>query len=552
MELELRDFLRLARRWWWLILIAPLTAGLAARTIETQREAAASPEYEASAQILVNPSQTTGRPYYGVYTYSELVLSQEVLKPVITALQLPDGVEELRARITAEPVLDPAGRATEVIEVTVRDTDPELAAETATRIAKSLVDYVGQHEIELTEANRNAVAQQISNADQEIADTEQQIAELERASNRADPAVKEQLDTLRTTLTQQQETLANLETAAQVQAMTPEIAQVSLADPAIVPADPVPISKLPIVSLSAVAGFLVAAAAILFLAYLDTTVKPSLDFMALAGSPLISVLPRVPRLRAGASQLFVVERPRAEASEAIRLLRTNIEFASDVSTLNSLAISSPGPGEGRSTLTANLAVAMAQAGFNIVVIDADLRKPSQHAIFDTSNGCGLTNLLSNPDLPWTMATAKTRVPNLTLIPSGPAWPTTPADLLSRDRLPELLAEISSTVDLVLLDTPPLLSASDALAVADHVDGVLLTCRSGRTRIDALQNAAGALHRGAIRIVGVVMTWQSRRDERFHPLPASSGWAEAMRRPIDYRPTDRPVDPSVLNPMTSVN
>jgi len=174
-------------------------------------------------------------------------------------------------------------------------------------------------------------------------------------------------------------------------------------------------------------------------------------------------------------------------------------------------VTSPGPSEGKSTVTANLAVAMAQAGFTTVIIDADLRRPSQHKIFAVPNERGLTTLLTHPDQPWNWAAVEVLSGSLYVIPSGPL-PPNPADLLSSERWRQTLATIVEMVDFVLIDTPPILTASDPLVVAPAADGVVLVCRAGRTRREALRRATMALRQGTVRIVGVVLNQRTGRED----------------------------------------
>jgi capsular exopolysaccharide synthesis family protein len=188
-------------------------------------------------------------------------------------------------------------------------------------------------------------------------------------------------------------------------------------------------------------------------------------------------------------------------------LRTNIEFASATKEIAAIGITSANPGEGKSTIAANLAVTLAQAGFVTALVDADLRRPSQHRIFGVGSDRGLSTLLSAPDRTWEWAAQPTMLPNLTLIPAGPL-PPNPADLLSLERMREVLVQMRQTFDVIVLDTPPILVVSDPLIVAAHVDGMILVSKASKTRLDALKRAAATLERGAIRLIGVIVNHQT--------------------------------------------
>ncbi len=224
---------------------------------------------------------------------------------------------------------------------------------------------------------------------------------------------------------------------------------------------------------------------------------------SLIGAPVLSTIGRIAKLQSGSSQLFTVTHERSGPAEAMRLLRTNLDFASASEEIKTLVITSPGPGEGKSTLTANLGVVMAQAGAKTVILDGDLRKPTLHKIFGIQNDFGLTTLLTHPERTWTSVSNQVATPNLFLIPSGPI-PPNPSDLLSSERFEHLLQRVQLEADIILIDSPPVHSASDSLALAAHADGLLLVSQAHATRTDALRDAAQAVYQGRIRLVGLVL------------------------------------------------
>jgi capsular exopolysaccharide synthesis family protein len=286
--------------------------------------------------------------------------------------------------------------------------------------------------------------------------------------------------------------------------------QITIEDPAVAPTTPyAPKTKLYTI-LGAFAGLCLAVGGIAFFEYLDNTVKGELDFPQVFGLPMLSMIGNMPKLQPGRKQLFALNDPKSGATEAVRLLRTNLEFAAATNEIATLAITSAGPGEGKSTITANLAITMAQAGFATVIIDADLRRPSQHKIWGVANDRGLSTLLTRPDHPWRWASVNEIAPNLSLIPSGPV-PPNPADLLSLERFRALIEEISHSVNVVVIDTPPVLAVSDPLIVATGVDAVAIVTHAGRTRIDALRHAISTLSQGSVRVAGVILNHSTVRD-----------------------------------------
>ncbi|HQY31527.1 MAG TPA: CpsD/CapB family tyrosine-protein kinase, partial [Thermomicrobiales bacterium] len=250
---------------------------------------------------------------------------------------------------------------------------------------------------------------------------------------------------------------------------------------------------------------------ILLLDYLDNTVEATLDFPEIVGGPLLATVRTVDRMKPGQSQLFMLDDPKGVPAESIRLLRTNIEFASATRELATISVTSPNPGEGKSTITANLAIALAQAGFVTILIDADLRRPTQHRVFGLANDRGLSTLLAFPEREWTWAAQATVLPNLKVVSAGPL-PPNPADLLSLDRMRMLLSEMREAADVVLIDTPPILAVSDPLIVASLVDGTALVTLGNKTRLDALRKTSEILQRGAPRIIGIVLNQQGDKSD----------------------------------------
>ncbi len=205
-----------------------------------------------------------------------------------------------------------------------------------------------------------------------------------------------------------------------------------------------------------------------------------------------------------ANNLVTLQDPRSPAAEAFRTLRTNIMFAALSSPIQTLILTSPAPDEGKSTTVANLAVTMAQAGHRVILVDADLRRPSQHTLWNISNEKGLTSMmlddktLSEPPL------CGVGVDNLVVLPSGPL-PPNPADLISAARMDDILAVLKARADYVLFDAPPVLSVTDTALLASKLDALLLVIKAGATRRDHAQRAKELLLRANIRIIGVALS-----------------------------------------------
>jgi capsular exopolysaccharide synthesis family protein len=201
------------------------------------------------------------------------------------------------------------------------------------------------------------------------------------------------------------------------------------------------------------------------------------------------------------ASLVTLTDPRSPASEAYRTLRTNLVFAGLENPLRTLVITSPAPEEGKSTALANLAVTLAQSGKQTVIVDTDLRKPTQHAIWGVDRAPGLTTMVLEGGA---APLIDVGVPNLMLLPSGPPAPN-PADLLASPQLEAAIESLAAEHDFVLLDAPPVLSVTDAALLSAKLDGALLVIRAGSTRRDHAERARELLERLHVRIVGAVLT-----------------------------------------------
>lgn len=510
MDLNLRHLIRLARRWWWLLLLGPIVAGLAAYWATSRQ----TDLYSATATLYIYQAQSgENQELSGIQaverlgaTYEQMVDTDPVLNQVITDLGLPFTLSELRTNVSASAV-----DGTQLLRISVSDSDPDRAAAIANSTATVFSGFIATQNATLTSASREALDAQIAASDEQIATLTVQIQNLEGDPNAASAEIQAQISSFRVSLNQLQTSYGNLLIQRQEMDLNEAAIQnrVTVSEEARVPEDPYAPRVLLYTMLAVVAGLIVAAGGVLLIEYLDNTVKADSPFEELAGAPMLTAVAPIPRIQPGHDQLFVLNRPRSNDAEAIRLLRTNIEFAAASKEIATLVVTSPGPGEGKSTITANLAVTMAQAGLSTVIIDGDLRRPSQHKIFQVPNERGLTTLLTHPNQPWSWGSVEVIPEKLYVVPSGPL-PPNPSDLLSSDRLKELLRSMNETVDLVIIDSPPILAATDPLIVAPNTDGAVLVCRAGATRREALRRAADSLRLGNVRIIGVVLNQQSGR------------------------------------------
>lgn len=204
------------------------------------------------------------------------------------------------------------------------------------------------------------------------------------------------------------------------------------------------------------------------------------------------------------NELITVSEPRSPVSEAYRTLRTNLDFAGLDQALETLVITSAAGGEGKSTTLANLAVVSAQAGRKVVLVDADLRRPMLHQVFDLDNERGLTTVMMDESALASPPLQETGIEGLSVLTSGPL-PPNPADLMGSRRMEEVIATLVEGADQVLFDTPPVVAVTDAAVLATKVDGVLLVVSAGKTRREYARTAVQRLEQINARLVGTVLT-----------------------------------------------
>ena len=261
--------------------------------------------------------------------------------------------------------------------------------------------------------------------------------------------------------------------------------------------------------MGAFAGLLLAVAVALVYEYLDDTIKTAEDVEGAAALPTLGGVPRFPRATSAPSSALVATTYRV-AAEAYNILRTNVQFSALDTPLQALLVSSASPGEGKTVTTANLAVAIAQTGQRVIVVDSDLRRPALHKIFDLSNEVGLTSALLSPENLANGLLQPTSFENLRVVTSGPL-PPNPSELLASSRLNGIIDALRRQADILIFDSPPILAVADASILAAKVDGAMLVV-DPRTRAQALRRASEAMGRAKTRVLGVIL---NKLTERAH-------------------------------------
>jgi capsular exopolysaccharide synthesis family protein len=232
--------------------------------------------------------------------------------------------------------------------------------------------------------------------------------------------------------------------------------------------------------------------------YLDDRITSPDEVDRLVHLPVVG---HIPRFAGEQPRLMTALPAHSPITESYRALRTSISFAAIEAPLRTMIVTSAHQAEGKSTTSVNLAIAMAMEGRRVILVDADLRRPSLHRALDLPVAPGLTDVLLGSQ-PVEKALRATGVPGLQVLTSGPI-PPNPAELLNSSPMSALIGELQRNADVVLFDTPPCLPVTDAQVLAPKVEGVLLVAALGEAKKAAVKQACELFDRAHARVVGLV-------------------------------------------------
>jgi len=490
--------------------------------------------YEARATLIVGNSTGTLTPSLDQtllsqrlsQTYAAVATQRATMDRVIQRLGLDDEPERLQKRVSAQAAPDSS-----LVEITARASTPENAAAIANAVAEDTI--ANTPEITGRDPETEAFI------DESLADTQAQIVETQARADelmaKSDLTPQEEL-----LLASLQQRLATLQTSyTQLLSLASSASSnlATLSDPAVPPSQPASPGLLLNLVLAALGGLLIGLALAVVADHFDDSVKSAEQVERLVGLPTLGTIGRQ-RIDPSAPKLYLISTlvyPRSAIAEAYRVLRTNVGFASVDRKVQLVLVTSPGAGEGKTAVSANLAVAFAQDGRTTILVDADLRRPELHRLFGTADKPGLTDLLRDETLAAADVLITTEEPSLRLMPAG-IVPPNPAEILGSNRMTAILDSLRSIADVVVVDSAPLGLVADAALLAQHTDGTVLVVETGKTPIGALEEGVDLLRRAGVSPLGVVLN-------RVPGAPASVyGTYEAVetQAPGDAAAVERPV------------
>jgi Mrp family chromosome partitioning ATPase/capsular polysaccharide biosynthesis protein len=584
--LELRQYLDILKRHKWFIIEAVVVVGMAAGILSSLR----TPVYKATARVLLTPNDPTQQlnPTIGNgvvgndpdrYVAGQVSIAQSERVAAEAAKSLPGlSVPEIEGMVSVGQ-----GGQSNVLNISATHTDPDQARDVADAMAKGYIENRRlaavsglQGAADDIEAKLGPLQAQIGLLDTQIGTgsttpgaTSQLLSPVNPGSTSAPsqpaapisptpgiggaPTTQEALKAARYAAAVQYETLYSRqqELLVDISLKRGDAELIAEAKSPSIPISPRPKRDA---ALGVFVGLLLGAGVTLLREQLNDKVRTADEVEELTGLPLLAQLPYDDN--AAKSGAFVDQRPTSPLSEAVRSLRTSIQYQSVDQPVKVIVVTSALPGEGKSMVAANLAAAFAQADYRTILLSADLRRPSINGLFgDLGKSPGLIGVMAPPhslaaptvnghgnsrvDITAERATSaallKTPIDGLLLLPSGPI-PPNPAELLGSRRMTTMLADLSTIADIIVVDTPPLLPVTDAAVLATKCDTVVLVAAANETPRSALKRSTVILRGTGVRTIGVVLNKSVKSGNEYY---YGQYYTSADSRPRRRRNSRRP-------------
>ncbi len=531
--MELIQYIRLFRKWLWLLLLAAFVAGGISFIVSRGRPSV----YGAQTTIAIggfiqSPNPDSAEIRTGIdlaQTYAQLVKTYDVLQGTINALDLPLDSEELQ-EIVSTKILT----GTSLLVVSVNYTDPVMTADIANGLAEQLIQKSPTNLTPEQQAQMSFANAQIAALNQQLVDSRARLelvdSQLQTTQNADETArLTEQRNAIIGQINQASATIAQFSnTVAALQQRTNAL---DIVERARVPTTPTGASVLTSTLLGAIVGVALAAGVVLLIEYLDDTIRTTESAAQMLALPVLGGIVRFGKKNDSYPQRLVTQQiTMSPVSEGYRTVRTNLMFNTNGGSKGIFLVTSAGPEEGKSITAANLAITLAQADLQVLLIDCDLRRPKQHEIFGLKNEVGLTTLLGKTyeavsskrleegKLPLSLLQClqTTTLGKLWVITSG-FIPSNPTEMLGSSSMQFWMDvfRTSPEIDVVILDTPPCLLATDSsvLAATSKAD-VLMVVDSGRTRRGAAQRAKEQFTQLGLTVRGVILNRVNPREESY--------------------------------------
>lgn len=518
-EIDLKVYVRIIWHWAWLIILCVALAAVSAYITSSL----SVPVYRASSTLLIDQANNSASEYVNILsseriarTYAELMERRKLLQGVAEEVGIETPIlTSALTNISVTPVRD-----TQLVQVSVEGISPQIVALVANYLPQVFVTELNAVQTQQYSASKTNLESQLNQLKVEIEQAKLGISEL-GGSRTADEEVL--FSQLRDELAQYQSSYTNLLgkyedlRLAELQATD----TITIVDAAQEPFAPIRPRVLTNTLLAAIVGGVLALGIIFLVEYLDDRIRSPQDLYGVVDTPILGTIATIdnPRQRTRKKPmnredaLLTVSQPRHPIAESYRRLRTNLRFSSVKEPLKVLLVTSATASEGKTTTAANLGAAVAQAGHSVILIDADLRKPQLHTVFKFNKGPGLTDaLLSDGDASFFLR--DTDVPNLQVLTCG-SLPPNPAELLGSRPMQQLLEQLQTQANFVIIDAPPILAVTDAQILSEFTQGVLLVVNAKATSRALVANAVSALAQVEARLLGVVLNQMTRTPRSYY-------------------------------------
>jgi len=523
-EPDFRSYLGVIARRRWLVILATLACvGLA-----VVASLIPEPTYRVRAQVLTTGTNDPVALVFGANGTGDLdrqatgqlafIGSSKMRSAAARAYSgsLSDG-DVFRVSVAEANRGDP-NRTSSIVELSLVSTDPVAAATLVNTYAETYVELREAEDREDLLETKQRLNALLSETEAQIAEEMAPVAEIDEqlATGDGDPAallaqrtatlqqLQPALDPLQQQASEIRRTLGDLNLGVELAAG----GGAEVLSPAWAPDTPVTPNVPLNLAVGLVSGLFLGIVLAFVRDYFDDSVKNKETVDRVTGVPTLGLIPKVP----GGAELVTVSNPTAPAAEAFRLLRTSVKFLGVERQVRVVQVTSPSPGEGKTLVAVNLAVAFAQAGDRVVLVGGDLRRPRMEEVLDVPLTPGLTAvLIGDVTLPQAIQTAAS-VPNLSVLPAG-FPPPNPSELLSGERARRLIDVLGQTYDVVIIDCPPVLPVTDSLVLARMADTTLLVTSANKTSKRSLTRAVELLRQVDAPLAGTVLNSLSA-DETF--------------------------------------
>ena len=500
--MELRKYFAILWRRKWVILITMVVTMVVviAGTLMTK------PTYSASAMLRIATSSIISASSSD-YMYADRLMNTYVT--ISTSKLVLDELKQQLGLSILPPIVVNTIPNTELIQIAVNEKDPFLAAKVANTLSDILINQSSGLYTGGGQSSVDILSTQLTEMENEVNQARQDYIDLV-ANNPGDTttiqSAKQSMDlkqSIYATMLSQYEQ-ARLREAVREKS-------ISVVQPAFAPINPSKPNKM----LNIALGVLVGAIGGLGLAFLFENLDSTLyTTEQIESSTHLHSLGLVPNAKI--QKQLVSSNGSNPYGDAFRRLRTNIYTLDHDTPLHTLLVTSPEPGEGKSTIATNLASALAKSGQKAIVIDCDMRLPTIHKIFNLPNDQGLSSVLMQT-INLESAIQETTIPGVDVLTSGPP-PRNPAELLGSPQMRKMIEQLVYRFDMVIMDTPSILEVTDAAVLAPHADGVILVVRQSSSRRESVEAACKQLDDVKARTIGVVINRAERNSSYYYYNP----------------------------------